>query len=167
MNNRALIICRLKLFFVFYYACSRHAANDAAFAVSFICRYYSIFEPRNTRNTQNFLMKLGTKLLRLRTHRTSCITATDSICRRARMESQRVGRGRRPRRPATAIKLNRVVGRLRAAEDVRPYRWRASRVPNGGVKVVGGRHEPPPFPCAESCTACRADNVATRGLQCG
>ena len=46
------------------------------------------------------------------------------------------GGGRRPRRPATAIKLNRVVGRLRAAEDVRPYRWRASRVPNGGVKVV-------------------------------
>ena len=72
------------------------------------------------------------------------------------MESQRVGRGRRPRRPATAINeiavwggggrpwFSIVRGRgrrprrpgLRAAEDVRPYRWRASRVPNGGVKVV-------------------------------
>ena len=48
-----------------------------------------------------------------RSRRWHCHTqiATDSICRRARMESQRVGRGRRPRRPG-----------LRAAEDVRPYR---------------------------------------------
>ncbi len=65
-----------------------------------------------------------------RSRRWRCHTqsATDSIRRRARMESQRVGRGRRPRRPATAIKRNRVVGRLRAAEDVRPYRGRVSRV---------------------------------------
>ena len=55
------------------------------------------------------------------------------IRRRARMESQRVGRGRRPRRPATAIKRNRVVGRVRAAEDVRPYR--------GGYRgSLGQRH---------------------------
>ena len=31
--------------FFYLYACSRHAANDAAFAVSFMCWYYSIFEP--------------------------------------------------------------------------------------------------------------------------
>ncbi len=34
--------------FFYLYACSRHAANDAAFAASFICQYYSIFEPRKT-----------------------------------------------------------------------------------------------------------------------
>ena len=50
------------------------------------------------------------KCLGLRTYRTSCINATDSICRRARMESQRVGRGRRPRRPATAIKRKSRCG---------------------------------------------------------
>ena len=38
--------------------------------------------------------------------------------------------------PQPQSDANRVVGRLRAAEDVRPYRGRASRVPNGGVKVV-------------------------------
>ena len=38
--------------------------------------------------------------------------------------------------PQPQSNANRVVGRLRAAEDVRPYRGRASRDPNCGVKVV-------------------------------
>ena len=41
--------------FFYLYACSFPRGNDAALAASFIYQYYNIFEPRNTRKTQNFL----------------------------------------------------------------------------------------------------------------
>ena len=51
------------------------------------------------------------KCLGLRTYRTSCINATDSICRRARMESQRVGRGGRGRPPLPVEGIESLWGK--------------------------------------------------------
>ena len=72
------------------------------------------------------------KCLRLRTYRTSCINATDSICRRARMESQRVGRGRRPRRPATAIKRKSRCGAVAGGRGCPP-------LPGEGIEGLWGK----------------------------
>ena len=73
-----------------------------------------------------------TKCLGLRTFRTSCINATDSICRRARMESQRVGRGRRPRRPATAIKRKSRCGAVAGGRGRPP-------LPVEGIESLWGK----------------------------
>ena len=91
-----------------------------------------------------------------RSRRWHCHTksATDSICRRARMESQRVGRGRRPRRPATAIKRKSrcgavaggrgrpplPVGTLRAGfavkcERMRPFARRGNESTSNGIEA--------------------------------
>ena len=51
------------------------------------------------------------------------------------MERQRVGRGRRPRRPATAIKRKSRCGAVAGGRG-RPPLPETSSDPNGGVKVV-------------------------------